>query len=88
VRLPRGEGALKSVEAPAVLGELAFLDGEPRSATLQAVSDVEVARISPEAFRRLSDEQPTLALAILADLGRVLALRLRLATAVIADLRG
>jgi CRP-like cAMP-binding protein len=88
VRLPRDEGAFKTIDAPSVLGELAFFDGEPRSATLDAVTDVEVVRLDAAAFARLSAEAPELANAMLADLGRILALRLRMASAVIADLRG
>ena len=45
VRLPRDEGAFKTIDAPSVLGELAFFDGRPRSATLEAVTDVEAVRI-------------------------------------------
>jgi CRP-like cAMP-binding protein len=88
VRLPRDEGAFKTIDAPSVLGELAFFDGRPRSATLDAVTDVEVVRLDADAFTRLSAAAPELAHAMLVDLGRILALRLRLASAVIADLRG
>ena len=88
VRLPRDEGAFKTIDAPSVLGELAFFDGRPRSATLDAVTDVEVVRLDAAGFARLSAEAPELARAMLVDLGRILALRLRLASAVIADLRG
>ena len=40
------------------------------------------------AFERLSAQNPELGHAMLVDLGRILALRLRMASAVIADLRG
>ena len=88
VRLPRDEGAFKTIDAPSVLGELAFFDGRPRSATLDAVTDVEVVRLDAGAFARLSAEAPQLAHAMLLDLARILALRLRMASAVIAQLRG
>jgi CRP-like cAMP-binding protein len=88
VRLPRDETAFKTIDAPSVLGELAFFDGRPRSATLDAVTDVEVVRLDVEAFERLNAHEPELALAMLRDLARILALRLRLASAVIAELRG
>ena len=88
VRLPRDEGAFKLIDAPSVLGELAFFDGNPRSATLDAVTDVEVVRLDDAGFARLSAEAPELAHAMLVDLGRILALRLRIASAVIAHLRG
>jgi CRP-like cAMP-binding protein len=88
VRLPRDEGAFKTIDAPSVLGELAFFDGRPRSATLDAVTDVEVVRLDADAFARLSTEAPQLAQAMLLDLARILALRLRMASDVIAELRG
>ena len=88
VRLPRDEGAFKTIDAPSVLGELAFFDGRPRSATLDAVTDVEVVRLDAGGFARLSAEAPELGQAMLLDLARILALRLRMASAVIAQLRG
>src|SRR4051794_2543744 len=42
VRLPRDESPFKTIDAPSVLGELAFFDGFPRSATLDAVNDCPV----------------------------------------------
>jgi CRP-like cAMP-binding protein len=88
VRLPRDEGTFKTIDAPSVLGELAFFDGRPRSATLDAVTDVEVVRLDVSAFDRLAGAAPDLAMAMIVDLARILALRLRLASAVIAELRG
>ena len=38
VQIPREETAFKSIDAPSVVGELAFFDGAPRSATLTALS--------------------------------------------------
>jgi CRP-like cAMP-binding protein len=88
VRLPRDEGAFKTIDAPSVLGELAFFDGRPRSATLDAITDVEVVRLDVAGFERLLEHEPDLAQAMLRDLARILALRLRLASMVIAELRG
>jgi CRP/FNR family cyclic AMP-dependent transcriptional regulator len=88
VRLPRDETPFKTIDAPSVLGELAFFDGRPRSATLDAVTDVEVVRLDIEGFERLVAHEPQLAHAMLRDLARILALRLRMASEVIADLRG
>ena len=86
VRLPRGESAFKTIEAPAVVGELAFFDGLPRSATLVAETDVEAVRIDPAALDRLAADEPELARALLLDIARNLALRLRMASDVIAEL--
>ena len=88
VRMPREETAFKSIDAPSVVGELAFFDGSPRSATLDAVTDVQVVRIDADAFERLSEAEPALAQSMLLDLARILALRLRMASDVIASLRG
>jgi CRP-like cAMP-binding protein len=87
VRLPRGESAFKTIEAPAVVGELAFFDGLPRSATLVAETDVEAVRLDPAGFELLAAAEPDLARALLLDLARILALRLRMASDVIAELR-
>jgi CRP-like cAMP-binding protein len=88
VRIPREETAFKSIDAPSVVGELAFFDGSPRSATLDAMTDVQVVRIDLDAFTRLSEAEPQLAQTMLMDLARILALRLRMASDVIASLRG
>ena len=87
VRLPKDEGVFKTIDAPSVLGELAFFDGRPRSATLDAVTDVEVVRLDEAGFDRLAAAEPELAHAMLRDLARILALRLRMASEVIANLR-
>jgi CRP-like cAMP-binding protein len=87
VRLPRDESAFKTIDAPSVVGELAFFDGRPRSATLDAVTDVEVVRLDEAGFERLAAAAPDLAHAMLRDLARILALRLRMASEVIANLR-
>jgi CRP/FNR family cyclic AMP-dependent transcriptional regulator len=88
VRLPRDESAFKTIDAPSVVGELAFFDGRPRSATLDAVTDVEVVRLDEAGFERLTEAAPELAHTMLRDLARILALRLRIASEVIANLRG
>ena len=88
VRMPRAETAFKSIDAPSVLGELAFFDGSPRSATLDALTDVQVVKIDTDCFNRLSEAEPALAHAMLMDLARILALRLRMASDVISSLRG
>jgi CRP-like cAMP-binding protein len=73
-----GLDVLKTIEAPSVLGEIAFLDGGPRSAGLTAATDVEIARFDVEAFDALAAEDPELARRIALDLGRIVAIRLRL----------
>jgi CRP/FNR family cyclic AMP-dependent transcriptional regulator len=87
VRLPRDEGAFKTIDAPSVLGELSFFDARPRSATLDALTDIEVVRLDDRAFDSLLAAAPELASAMLRDLARILALRLRMASDVIAEMR-
>jgi CRP/FNR family cyclic AMP-dependent transcriptional regulator len=65
------------IEAPATVGELAFLDGRPRTAGLRALTHGEAQRLSYDAFEALSAREPRLALELLLDLGRIVATRLR-----------
>lgn len=73
-----GDEVLKTIQAPSVLGEIAFLDGGPRSAGLVAATDAEVGRFDMDAFEALAAAEPDLARRMALDLGRVAALRLRL----------
>jgi len=69
--------ASRVIEAPATVGELAFLDGRPRAAGLRALTHGEAQRLSYEAFEALSAREPRLARDLLLDLGRIVAGRLR-----------
>jgi CRP/FNR family transcriptional regulator, cyclic AMP receptor protein len=70
-----GGGAL--LESGAVIGELPFFDGGPHPATVRARTDVDLLGLNVEAFEVLAAREPVLARAVLMDLGRILALRLR-----------
>jgi CRP/FNR family cyclic AMP-dependent transcriptional regulator len=70
--------------AGAVLGELAFFDGGPRSATAQAAAACEVAAMSPDKYAAFELACPVLARSLLFALGRILATRLRRTTAKLA----
>ena len=85
VVLPDGSQPFKDIAAPSVLGEVAFMDGKPRSLTLIALDECEALRLTVDAFDVLAAHDPGLGRAILFDLGRILALRLRLATELLAD---
>ncbi len=74
------DGTLKTVDAPTVVGEIAFLDGRPRSVSLRAVSDGELLELGFPEFEALAAREPELTRAMLLDLGRIVAARLRLAT--------
>jgi CRP-like cAMP-binding protein len=53
-------------------GEMALLDGGPRSATVVAQSDVLCLRLARPAFTKMLKREPEIALALLADLSRKL----------------
>jgi CRP-like cAMP-binding protein len=88
VLVPQGLQGLRvfaTVEPGSVVGEQSFFDGKPRSAMVRSVSDGEMLRLSFDSFEALSARAPTLARDLLLDLGRILAIRLRLTTAVAAS---
>lgn len=78
--IPGRRGSFRQIstfESGSVIGELSFFDGRPRSATVRALTDAELARLSLESFDSLAASRPALARLILFDLGRILANRLR-----------
>lgn len=80
VLVQRPDGTRQQVavlEAGTVFGEQSFLDGLPRSATVTALSECTLRSMSRKDFQTWSESQPRIALALLADLGRVLSLRAR-----------
>ena len=72
-----GRGAAVPVPSGSVIGEIGFFDGQPRTATVTAVTDGEMLRLSFDSFQTLAVREPDLAQAMLLDLGRILAIRLR-----------
>ncbi len=80
VILPSTGATAGTIEARSVAGELGFVDGLPRSATIRALTDVDVFALRYDAFETLSARHPALARRILIDLARILATRLRRAT--------
>lgn len=70
-------GALSKVGAGTVLGEVSFFDGLPRSASVWALADSDVAAITFEQFTKFESGHPKLARDLLFALGQVLAARLR-----------
>lgn len=49
---------IRQMTAGETVGEMALLSGEPRSATVVALRDTELARLSKAAFTKLIDEHP------------------------------
>ena len=84
VNITDARGGLReiaTIENHSIFGEQAFFDGMARSATLTALSAGEIYGISPDAFELLSLRHPELGRQVLAELGRILSLRLREMTA-------
>lgn len=72
-----GPGGTVTLRSGAVIGELSFFDGRPHDHAVRARTDVDLLVLSQEAFEVLAAREPALARAVLLDLGRILALRLR-----------
>jgi CRP-like cAMP-binding protein len=68
---------IAALGAGSVLGEMALLDGAPRSATCTAMSDVQAAGLARRGLERLIAEHPQVAVKLMAVLAQILAERLR-----------
>ena len=66
------EIAFDDIEAGNVFGELAALDGEPRSANVVAIQSTTVATLSPTAFQEVLSENPGVSLALMKWLAGVI----------------
>jgi CRP/FNR family transcriptional regulator, cyclic AMP receptor protein len=73
VRIQIGNRSINELSVGSIFGEMALIDNEPRSATVVAVSDVEVVPVSEKQFLFLVSQTPYFALKVM----RVLAQRLR-----------
>ncbi len=65
------------IDEGSVFGELAFFDNQPRSASIRAVTQGQVLRLSRRGFEEIAAWNPSLAQQFLFDLGRILAFRFR-----------
>lgn len=84
-----GEGDyLDDVGPGAVIGEVALIDDNPRSADVICVGTVKAAHIPAKKFRSLLNENRDTGFVVLANLARVLCLRLRKASIRIEHLVG
>jgi len=68
-----------------ILGEMALLDGENRSATCTAGSVAKLVVMTSEEFDRLSNMAPSLALKVLRDIAKLVSRRLRLASGILVE---
>jgi CRP/FNR family transcriptional regulator, cyclic AMP receptor protein len=64
------EAILASLKEGDFFGEMALLDGEPRSATVRAVEDSQLLTIRREDFLQSLKKQPELALTLLGEMSR------------------
>lgn len=70
VDIRRGNRTLETVEAGGIFGEMALVDGAPRSADAVAHDDAEVVPIGEKQFLLLVSQTPYFALAVMAVVAR------------------
>lgn len=76
IEIERDGKVIETLSAGGIFGEMALIDGSPRSATARAKTDAEVAPINEKSFLFLVHETPFFAIAVM----RTLAERLRRST--------
>ena len=88
VHIVHGEGDIRlaTFALGAVVGELALLDRGPRSATVTVDEDLAGFALSAAAFYGLCQQQPEIAIKLLAALGHELSVRIRYANLTIQQL--
>ena len=65
LRVVKDGKALREIGRGAVFGEVALLDGAPRAATVEAVTDAELLRVPRSELEALLDESPEIARAVI-----------------------
>ncbi len=78
---------IATIDPGSVFGEQSFFDGKPRSASVRALADGEIRRLTLASFEVLAAKEPALARMVLFDLARILSLRLRETTGRVRDMR-
>ena len=81
-----GQKHIRTLDPPSCFGEIAILDGLPRSATIQATKDALVLRIPQEKFRGLVDEEHLVACKLIKYMALVLVSELRSNTEALSKL--
>ena len=66
----RAETTLNELGPGSCIGEMAVLDREPRSASVQAVERTRTLRVPGEGFKRVMSERPEMSEAIVGELVR------------------
>ena len=68
VEIQLGDAVIETVPQGGTFGEMALIDGSPRSATVSAKTDSEVAAIDKRTFILLVDEMPYFALFVMRNM--------------------
>ena len=68
VEIQLGDAVIETVPQGGTFGEMALIDGSPRSATVRAKTDSEVAAIDKKTFILLVDEMPYFALFVMRNM--------------------
>jgi acyl-CoA reductase-like NAD-dependent aldehyde dehydrogenase len=79
------EDVLGYLDPGSVLGEIAILDGQPRSASAYAHTDVQARRVSKEDLERLGETNPRALASLYLSLGRSAGMKLRTANERLGD---
>ena len=61
IRIEGQDKALAKIQAPGFVGEMGLMTGEPRSATVVALTEVECYRLDKEAFNKIITDRPEVA---------------------------
>lgn len=87
---PEGQETMLAImDAPGAFGELALIDGTPRSATITAMTPITVRLIERQAFLALIEREPALSLGLLRSLAAMVrATNERLADLMTLDVPG
>ncbi|MBI5706613.1 MAG: cyclic nucleotide-binding domain-containing protein [Armatimonadetes bacterium] len=83
---PQGD-KLADVEPGSMVGEVALVDDQPRSADVVAIGLTKFARLPAAELRRYMAQNREVGFVMLANLARVLSMRLRNASIVLEDLK-
>jgi len=67
------------------IGEMALIDGQPRSASARAGADTVVLRMTPKNFQRMQEEVPKLAIRVVLKIARLMSGHLRQTTSRLSD---
>lgn len=69
-----------------VLGEVAFFDGKPRTASARAIDNIEAMKFTHSDFEKMENQSPKLAIKFLKEIAKISAERLRWADEIVKDL--